>query len=50
MPQDVGGEEPIERFLVSIDEIERRTGLDFLSELPEPVEDRLEREKAAGVW
>ncbi len=49
MPQDVEGREPIERFLVSVDEIEKQTDLDFLSELPDPVEDRLEREGGGGV-
>jgi endonuclease G len=50
MGQDVSGNEPLSRFLVSVDEIENATGLDFLSKLPDDIEDRLEREKAARLW
>ncbi len=32
------------------DEIENATGLDFLSKLPDDIEDRIEREKAARLW
>lgn len=40
----------IEDFLVSIDEIERLTGIDFLSALPDDKEDALEAKKAAQIW
>nr|WP_298377236.1 DNA/RNA non-specific endonuclease [uncultured Halomonas sp.] len=42
MPQTVQGNEPLDRYLVSIDEIEARTGLDFFSLLPDDVETGLE--------
>ena len=42
VPQDVTGYEPLDRFLVTVDEVERRTGLDFLSNLPDPREEKLE--------
>nr|WP_299243226.1 DNA/RNA non-specific endonuclease [uncultured Halomonas sp.] len=42
MPQTVQGNEPLDRYLVSIDEIEARTGLDFFSLLPDDVEAGLE--------
>ena len=48
--QNVKATDPSEKFLVSIDEIERRTGLDFLSELPDDIEDRLEAQVATGLW
>ena len=35
---------------MSIDEIEERTGLDFLHELPDPAEDLLEAKKIERVW
>lgn len=38
------------RFLVSIDEIERRTGLDFLPELDDHAEAALESKRAQVVW
>ena len=37
-------------FLTSIDEIERLTGIDFLSALPDDKEDALEAKKATQVW
>jgi endonuclease G len=37
-------------YLASIDEIERRTGLDFLSELADPAENALEARKLERVW
>jgi endonuclease G len=37
------------RFLVTIDEVERRTALDFLHELPDEVEDAIEA-APAGIW
>jgi endonuclease G, mitochondrial len=40
----------LEPYLVTIDEIERRTGLDFLSALPDDAENTLESKKAARVW
>ena len=36
--------------LVSIDEIERRTGLDFFPSFPEEVQSRLEAITASGLW
>ncbi len=49
LPQDPPGPE-LDRYLVTIDEIERRTGLDFLSALPDAAENELESKKAARVW
>ncbi|MGC3871754.1 DNA/RNA non-specific endonuclease [Halomonas sp. GXIMD04776] len=42
MPQTVKGNEPLDRYLVSIDEIEARTGLDFFNLLPDDAESYLE--------
>lgn len=39
-----------EDYLVSIDEIEKLTGLDFLSALPKEVQDRVESNKASRLW
>ena len=48
-PQDATGES-LDSYLVSIDEIERRTGLDFLSELPDEAEKALEAHKVSRAW
>ncbi|MFK7811814.1 MAG: DNA/RNA non-specific endonuclease [Maribacter sp.] len=40
----------IEKFVVTIDEIEKRTGIDFFKELPDEVENRLESEIKASNW
>lgn len=51
MPQDVEGNEPLDDYLVSIDDVEARTGLDFFRDLPQGLEDRLEsRREAADDW
>ena len=49
-PQETPAGAPLERFVTTIDEIERRTGLDFLSELEDGAEDSLESRRAQGVW
>ena len=50
VPQDVCGTEPLSTYLASVDEIERRTGLDFFSELPDWQEAVLEREASVEGW
>lgn len=45
MPQKVRGTESLDRFLVSIDQVEKRTGFDFFHEL----EDRLEEELESSI-
>ncbi len=49
-PQETPAGAGMERFLVAIDEVERRTGLDFLAELEDVAEAALESKRAAGVW
>lgn len=49
-PQDTPAEAPLDHYLTNIDEIERRTGLDFLSELPDPAETALEARRLERVW
>ncbi len=50
IPQTVQGREYPAQFLTSVDEVEKETGLDFMSELPDDVENRVEAEKAADLW
>lgn len=50
VPQDVRGDEPLDGFLASVDEIERQTGLDFFAALDDAVEDPLEAQVEAGPW
>ena len=40
--ENKAGERPLKEYLVSVDEIERITGMDFFSVLPDNLEDRLE--------
>jgi len=49
-PQETpAGAEP-EGFVVSVDEVERRTGLDLLHELPDSAEEVLEAKRVERVW
>ena len=50
MPQAPGASKGLSDFLTTIDRIEQETGLDFLCELPDDVEDRLEAHKEAKLW
>ncbi|WP_106477485.1 DNA/RNA non-specific endonuclease [Phytohalomonas tamaricis] len=50
IPQDVTGNEPLDRFLVSIDEVEIRTGLNFFHELPEDTAHSLESRVDSKGW
>lgn len=49
-PQDTPERAPPAAHLTTIDEIERRTGLDLLHELADEVETALEARRAARVW
>ncbi|MGR9052055.1 MAG: DNA/RNA non-specific endonuclease [Gammaproteobacteria bacterium] len=50
MPQRVKGSEPLTRFVTSVDNIERLTGLDFFKDLDDDVENRLEAAADASAW
>lgn len=50
VPQDVCGDEPLSRFLTTIDAIEARTGLDFFHELEDVRERELERGQPIDGW
>lgn len=50
MPQDVTGNEQLNKFLTSVRDVEANTGLDFLNELPDDVEGRIETEKPVAMW
>lgn len=51
VPQSAGGTERLSQYLVSIDTIERQTGIDFLVKLPDSIEDRLEQQRSADqLW
>ncbi|MBE0490519.1 MAG: DNA/RNA non-specific endonuclease [Halomonas sp.] len=50
MPQEVRGDEPLDDYLVSVDEIEARTGLNFFPRLPEEVAEVLEGEVVTRGW
>ncbi|WP_174787792.1 DNA/RNA non-specific endonuclease [Halovibrio variabilis] len=50
MPQDVRGNEPLDDYLVTIDEIEARTGLNFFPDLTPAMEAVLEGERRTQGW
>jgi len=50
IPQETSGEADPGAYLTSIDEIERRTALNFLSQLPDETENALEARVASRVW
>ncbi|MDV6320597.1 DNA/RNA non-specific endonuclease [Chromohalobacter sp. HP20-39] len=50
IPQTVRGDEPLDRFLVSIDELEARTRLDFFPRLPDEVETPFEADIETQGW
>lgn len=50
MPQTARGDEPLDRFVASVDEIERLTGLDFFAALADPKEQALEAGRAGAHW
>ena len=50
IPQDVPAQARLESFLVSVDEVERKTGLDFLAELPDDLENLLEADCPRELW
>ncbi len=45
-----GSSKPLKTFLVSIDELERKTGLDFFEKLPDDVEEKLETKIGVKNW
>jgi endonuclease G len=49
-PQETGAGADSDRFLVPIDEVERRTGLDFFPELEGAVETELEAKRGREAW
>lgn len=49
-PQEPPAGAQLSDYLTTIDEIEFRTGLDFLADLPDPAETALEAKPASRVW
>lgn len=50
IPQNVRGNEPLERFVTSIDRVEALTGFDFFYDLDDSVENRLEAQADPAQW
>lgn len=44
------GNESLRQFAISIDELERRTGIDFFCNLPDDIENRVESSYNTSVW
>lgn len=50
IPQTVSGQESLEQFLTSVDEIEQATGFDFFWALSDPLEQHLEAIQPLELW
>jgi endonuclease G len=50
LPQEVDGAEDLRRFVVSVADVQRWTGLDFFHRLPDEVESRIENRIDAASW
>ncbi len=50
MPQNVNRKDKPEKFLTSIDEIEKQTGLDFFADLEDSYESKFEAQIAKQIW
>jgi endonuclease G len=50
VPQDAPAEANAARYLTTIEEIQRRTGLDFLSEIEDAAERQIEAARAGRLW
>ncbi|GHE20734.1 DNA/RNA non-specific endonuclease [Halomonas urumqiensis] len=50
MPQQARGDEPLDDFLVPIDQVEARSGLDFFPRLPDEAAQALEGQVATQGW
>jgi len=50
MPQDVKGRESVTRFVTTVDEVEKQTGIDFFADLPDDIENQLEASNNSNAW
>lgn len=50
VPQDVRGDEPLDRYAVTVQDVEDRTGLDFFPDLEDGVEERMENVAMPSYW
>jgi len=50
LPQNVKATDRLEKYAVSIDEVERRSGFDFLHELEDEIEEALEKKVDVKAW
>lgn len=50
MPQQVQGNEPLNRFVVSVNEVERKTGFDFFPDMEDILEEKLESSIDPSAW
>lgn len=50
MPNEVLQTEDMPKYIVSVDRVEKKTGLDFLSALSSQEQQRIESKKAVGLW
>ena len=50
IPQEVRGNEKLNKYIVSVDEVERLTGFDFFHELEDSLENDLEKNIDSKFW
>lgn len=50
MPQQVRGNEPLDRYVVNVDEIEERTGFNFFPKIENKLQEKLESSIDPKPW
>jgi endonuclease G len=45
-----GSSKPLQSFVVTVDEVERLTGLDFFPKIPQPQQEQLESTITVDAW
>ncbi len=50
MPQKVYGNESLMKYVTTVDDVEKKTGFDFFSELDDTIEDQIEAQNEADYW
>jgi len=48
--ENKGSKQPLKTFVVTVDDVEKLTGLDFFSEFPDIIEDKLESQSDINQW
>jgi len=50
MDQEQNGRKPLKNLIADVDSVEDKTGLDFFTDLPDRLEEKLESSTSSQVW